>query len=383
MPLSSAAPLPPELSVVICTLDEHEAIGSVLRALSVALAQVSHEILVVDDSRDERTAQAVIACARTQRTVRLLRRREGQGLASAAIAGWDGARGRCLAIMDGDGQHDPRLIAQLYAQLQEGRHDLAVASRYLDGAHSGLGGVRHAMSRGAVRLTQLLLGARLADPMSGCFAMTRAWYGQVRPRLSGLGFKILVDVVASGPRRPRVAQLPALLGARQGGQSKMDARVVVDLLTLLVEKRSRGWIPARMTLFFAVGLSGLALHLSLLAALTAAHWPFWAGQLLAIMAAMTSNFVLNNELTFRDRRLRGARLLSGLLMFYLACLGGSFLNEGLALALHALGAHWTLAAVAGSVAAALWNYHAAKRTAWSAEVNPAPAAVVEQRIPQH
>ncbi|MEE7561184.1 glycosyl transferase family 2, partial [Xanthomonas sp. Kuri4-2] len=80
MPLSSAAPLPPELSVVICTLDEHEAIGSVLRALSVALAQVSHEILVVDDSRDERTAQAVIACARTQRTVRLLRRREGQGL---------------------------------------------------------------------------------------------------------------------------------------------------------------------------------------------------------------------------------------------------------------------------------------------------------------
>lgn len=362
---------------MICTLDEHEAIGGVLQGLSAALEGVDYEVLVVDDSRDERTAQAVLGRAAHDPAVRLLRRRDGRGLASAAIAGWDAARGRYLAVMDGDGQHDPGLIAALLAQLRGGARDVAVASRYLGGCGSGLGRVRHAMSRGATWLTLGMLGVRLADPMSGCFMMTRAWFAQVRPRLSGLGFKILVDVVASGDRRPRTAQLPARLGERHGGASKMDARVVFDLLSLLVEKRSHGWIPARMTQFFLVGVSGLGVHMAVVAALLALAWPFWAAQMLAIMLAMTSNFLLNNVLTFRDKRLRGARLLSGLLMFYLACLGGGFINEAVALGGNALGLHWSLSAAFGALAAAFWNYHVSKRTAWSETVN---VATVEEAI---
>lgn len=366
----------PRLSVVICTLDESDAIAGVLDELSATMAGIDHEIVVVDDSHDELTAQAVLACAAHTPQIRLLRRREGRGLASAAIAGWDAAHGQYLAIMDGDGQHDPRLIAQMFRLLEQGRQDVVVASRYLHSRSSGLGLVRHAMSRGAVRLTQLLLGARLADPMSGCFAMTRDWYADVRPHLSGLGFKILVDVVASGRRRPNTAEVPTQLGERRGGVSKMDPRVVADLLTLLLEKRTRGLLPAQMALFFAVGLGGLAVHLTALWALLHAGCPFWVGQLVAIMAAMTCNFLMNNILTFRHCRLRGARMLSGLLMFYLACMFGAFVNESIGWALHAAGVNWALAAGAGSVAAALWNYHAAKRTAWSSTLNPPQAAAV-------
>jgi dolichol-phosphate mannosyltransferase len=105
-----------------------------------------------------------------------------------------------------------------------------VASRYLDDNGSGLTGLRHWGSRAGVMASSLLLGLRLADPLSGCFLMTRTWYETARPRLSGRGFKILIDVVASTRRRPRLEQVPTALRPRVGGVSKLDLRVVFDLL---------------------------------------------------------------------------------------------------------------------------------------------------------
>lgn len=354
----------PQVSLIICTLDEHEAIGGVLDEARAELAGVSHEIIVVDDSANDLTAMVVKAHARADPTVRLIRREGCRGLASAAIAGWDAARGRTLAIMDGDGQHDPRLIGQLLRRLDDGDADLAVASRYLDSAESGLCGPRHLISRGGVMLSGLLLGLRLADPMSGCFAMRRAWYEAVRPSLSGLGFKILVDVVASGRRRPVVEQIPTVLRARAGGESKLDLRVAIDLVTLLVEKRTGGAISARMSQFLMVGATGLAAHMAVLSLASLTTMPFWAAQTCAILAAMSWNFALNNSLTFRDRRLAGPALWRGLLSFYAACLGGALVSEAAGAALAGVGAPWLVAGAAGAVLGAFWNYQAARRVTW-------------------
>ncbi|MFT4254224.1 MAG: GtrA family protein, partial [Caulobacter sp.] len=297
-------------------------------------------------------------------TIRLLKREGVGGLASAAIAGWDAARGQTLAVMDGDGQHDPRLIGAMLRRMAQGEPDLVVASRYLDGAGSGLSGFRHAISRGGVNLAGLLLGLRLADPMSGCFLMSRDWYETVRPRLSGVGFKILVDVAASGPRRPAVAQIPTALLPRAGGESKLDLRVAFDLVGLLAEKRTNGVLSARLFQFLAVGASGLVVHLGVLGATQAADMAFWTGQTLAILVAMTWNFGLNNVLTFRDKRLRGAALWRGLLSFYAACLGGALLNDLAGAGLDAVGAPWLAAGAGGALLGALWNYHASRRVTW-------------------
>ncbi|MBN6102524.1 glycosyltransferase [Xanthomonas sp. CFBP 8703] len=369
MPSSSPAALQaaPTVSVVICTLNEHEAIGPVLRELAAHLQHIDYEAIVVDDSDDERTAQAVTAYAAGNPAVRLVRRRGGRGLASAAIAGWDSARGRCLAIMDGDGQHDPALIARMLRRMRDSEAEVVVASRYLEAGGSGLCRHRHALSRVGVRLSQALLGLGVADPMSGCFLMRRSWYRQVRPQLSGVGFKILVDVLASARRRPYTVQVPTQLRRRRGGASKLDARVVADLAALLLEKRTRGWLPARMSLFFAVGLSGMGVHLLLLGTLLMLGTAFWLAQLLAICTAMGWNFQCNNLLTFRDRRLSGMRLLHGMVMFYAACLGGAILSELIGSGLHALRLPWWLAGAAGALAAGGWNYHAAKRSAWRPE----------------
>jgi len=354
----------PRVSVVICTLDEQEAIGGVLDAVSADLAGVAHEIIVVDDSLDDATAQVVLARAQVLQGVRLIRRNGAGGLASAAIAGWDAARGETLAVMDGDGQHDPRLIRRMLERMAEAPADVVVASRYLDDKGSGLTGFRHWGSRAGVGVSSLLLGLRLADPLSGCFLMTRAWYETVRPRLSGLGFKILIDVVASDRRRPRLLQVPTALRARVGGVSKLDLRVVFDLAALLVEKRTGGALSARMTQFLFVGLTGLLVHLMALSTGRALGAPFWLGQSGAIFLAMSWNFMLNNGLTFRDRRLHGRALWQGLASFYLACLGGAAVSEVVGAALHALDVPWYAAGVAGALLGAFWNYRAVQRLTW-------------------
>jgi dolichol-phosphate mannosyltransferase len=357
----------PEVSVVICTLNEHEAIGGVLRELDAALTHCQHEVIVVDDSSDERTARVVQDYAQTHPWVRLLRRQGGRGLASAAVAGWDAARGQTLALMDGDGQHDPELIARMLDDTAALGSEVVIASRYLASSASGLGLVRHAGSRITTGISRLLLGLKVADPMSGCFLMTRTWYQQVRPQLTALGFKILIDVLASGARRPQVSQVPTQLRERAGGTSKLDLRVVLELGAQLFEKATRGMVPARMALFFGVGVSGLGVHLATLSLATWAGRPFWLAQLVAIWLAMSWNFALNNLLTFRDRRLHGVAALRGLVVFYAACLSGAILSEALGVVAAWLGLPWFVAGIGGALLAGVWNYHLAKRAAWGTE----------------
>ncbi len=364
----------PELSVVVCTLNEHEAITGVLAGIDRALAGREHEIIVVDDSSDTRTAEAVLAYGHDRPWVRLIHRKGGRGLGSAAVLGWDAARGRNLALMDGDGQHDPQLLAGMLDARQADGCDVVIASRYLESSASGLGVVRHAMSRCGVLAARALLGLRIADPMSGCFLMSREWFTRVRPGLHTLGFKILIDVLAAGGTRPRVAQIPTRLRERTGGSSKLDLKVMLELAAQLVEKATRGLLPARMAMFFAVGISGLAVHLGVLGVATKAlGLPLWAGQLFAIWLAMSWNFVLNNQLTFRDRRLHGLAALRGMLVFYAACLSGAILSEALAVALQRLDAGWLIAGGGGALIAGVWNYHLARRAAWNIEADAAIA----------
>lgn len=368
---------PPALSVVICTLDESDCIGAVLRELREALAGLDYEVLVVDDSSDELTAGVVLAHAAGDRRVRLLRRYGARGLASAAIAGWEAARGGMLAIMDGDGQHDPHLLPKLVQDLVGSGADMAVASRYAAQGGSGLSGRRHLVSRAGTLLTHAMLGVHSTDPLSGLFVMTRTWFERARPRLSGVGFKILVDLLASGRRRPQLVEVSTALRARHGGSSKLDSRVIVELAALLLEKRTGGMLSARFGLFAAVGSTGVAVHLGVLAvAKGPAGLPFWAAQGVATIAAMTSNFFLNNALTFRDRRLSGRALWPGLLTFYASCAGGAALSEAAGSVANGLNVPWMAAGIIGAAVASLWNYAAAKNATWRADrPGPAPSSL--------
>ena len=71
---------------------------------------------------------------------------------------------------------------------------------------------------------------------------------------------------------------------------------------------------------------------------------------------MTSNYVLNNVLTYRDMRLRGWSFVRGWVSFVVACSVGALANIGIADHLFQGGNLWFTSAVAGVVIGAVWNY---------------------------
>ena len=88
--------------------------------------------------------------------------------------------------------------------------------------------------------------------------------------------------------------------------------VLAEFLFLMIEKLSRGLVPPRFVLFGLVGSLGLIIHLAVLNLAAAFESTFVEAQVTATIAAMVFNFVLNNEFTFRDRRLTGPAWIVGL-----------------------------------------------------------------------
>ncbi|MGA9659144.1 MAG: glycosyltransferase [Asticcacaulis sp.] len=365
----------PDLSLIICTLNEGTAIRSVINEICDTLAHIHHEIIVVDDNSTDNTAAEVLDVAKSRPNVRLHVRINERGLSSAAIKGWDMAHGKYLGVMDGDGQHDPKAILAMAEIILKGDKDLVCVSRYIGKSETGLSFFRDLGSRAATLATGLVLRVPLTDPMSGCFMMTRDYYMSARKKLTGVGFKILLDVAASSPIQPRFTEVKASLRQRQGGESKLDIRVVLDLAALLVEKATGGVMKARFVLFAGVGMSGVVVSAIVLALFKIlfgnSDAEFGIAQFVAIMVSMTSNFFINNAITFRDKRLKGAAMWAGMFGFYLACAPGAVLNWFIGVALKSMHVEFILAGVVPAFLIGILNFWFVKMLAWRAPKPPA------------
>jgi dolichol-phosphate mannosyltransferase len=304
---------------------------------------------------------------RADRRVRSVRRLGRRGLASAVVEGIQSSFAPYIAVMDADMQHDERLLAQMLEMLRRDEADIVVGSRYA--AEGGLGEWdqrRRRISMVATHLSRLVLKGRdLTDPMSGFFMLKRATFDAAVRRLSQEGYKILLDIVASSPRTPRIREVPYVFGLRRHGESKLDSMVVLDYLTLLLDKLIGRWVPVRFLMFVAVGSVGVLLHMAVLTTALGLDLPFFWAQTAATAVAIAGNFFLNNALTYRDKRLKGfGPLLLGLVTFYTVCSVGAIANVGIANFLFVQDyARW-VSGICGALVGAVWNYAASALFTW-------------------
>ena len=356
----------PELCVVVPVLNERDNVGPLVDLLRATLAGIDWEVVFVDDGSTDGTRDAVAAIGRADSRVRLLHRRGRRGLASAFIEGVECSLAPYVAAMDGDLQHDETLLPAMLAVLRAGEADVVIGSRYIAGG--GLGewdSKRASMSGLATKLSQLVLRAEVTDPMSGFFMLPRAVFNRAAPHLSAIGFKILLDLLASLPEKPRVRELPYTFRTRVAGESKLDAGVLFDFGLLLLDKLIGGVVPVRFVMFAIIGALGLIAHLIVLRLGLAAGLNFDVAQGLATACAILGNFILNNEITFRDRKLKGARVLPGLLVFAAVCAVGAVANLNVAsLMVNAGHQAWWTAGVVGAAMSLVWNYAVGSTLTW-------------------
>lgn len=356
----------PELTLVVPTFNERENVPLVVERVAKALAGVEWEIIFVDDDSPDGTAAAAREIGRTDPRVRCIRRVGRRGLAGACIEGMLASQANYVGVMDADLQHDETLLPQMLAVLRSGDADLVIGSRYVgDGsANEGLSRTRHAGSELATTLARRILGITVTDPMSGFFMLRREALEAVAPKLATEGFKILADILASSEGL-RVREVPYSFRARLHGDSKLDNQVALDFLGLLVARATRNTVPVRFVSFILVGASGIGVHLvALKAALSLFDLHFAAAQTFATIVAMTSNFYLNNFITYADQRLRGLAALRGLLLFYVICAVGAVSNIGVATWLYDNRPVWWLAGLTGSIVGAVWNYALSSALVW-------------------
>jgi dolichol-phosphate mannosyltransferase len=369
---SARAAISPELSVIIPTLNERENVPLIVERLNGTLAGIAWEVIFVDDDSPDGTADIVRELARTQPNIRCLQRIGRRGLSSACIEGMLASAAPYLSVMDGDLQHDEALLPRMFEKIQAERLDVVVASRYVaEGSLGNFGASRVAISGFATKLSRVVVKADLTDPMSGFFMIERAAFDGAMRRLSGQGFKILLDLFASTPRPFVFAELPLHFRERLHGESKLDTLVAWEYLMLLLQKLLGPAVPVRFLLFSLIGGFGLGVHLATLWTVLHLSASFAAAQGVATVVAMTFNFLLNNLFTYRDRRLKGWRILSGLGSFYAVCGLGAIANVGIASSI--AGNHsWWLAGLAGAAVSAVWNYAMSSVFTWSAR-RPASA----------
>jgi len=358
----------PEVSVVVPTFSEAENVEELHARLTRVLEGEDWELIIVDDDSPDGTAEVARRLAQRDRRVRCIQRIGRRGLSSAVVEGALSSSAPLIAVMDGDLQHDESVLPTLIREARARGLDLAIGSRYTEGGGTGEWGDRRKwMSRFATRLARGLTPQDLSDPMSGFFVMQSGLLRESARRLSGYGYKILLDLIASAGRPLKYAEVAYVFRTRTRGESKLDSLVMWEYLMLLADKRFGRIVPPRLISFALVGGTGVAVHFAILSSLylgLAVRFPI--AQAAAAWGAMTSNFFLNNVLTYRDRRLHGFGLLRGLASFYVVCSLGALANIGIASYAFAERTEWAISAAAGIVVGTLWNYLATARFTWRA-----------------
>jgi dolichol-phosphate mannosyltransferase len=368
-----------QLAVILPTFNERKNIALMVERLDAALKGLSWEAIFVDDNSPDGTAEEARRIGRTDPRVRVIERIGRRGLASAAIEGMCATAAPIVAVMDADHQHDPALLPGMYEAVSSPDYDVAYASRFAEGASTEAWGRpdRVKASGLANRIARRVTGVQLSDPMSGFFMLRAETLRADAHRLSGVGFKILLDILATVDAPLRVKEFPLNFAARAEGESKLDRTVVFEFLIGLYDKWLGRIIPTRFALFGTIGGLGVIVHMAVLAAVLGAFgqkvlYHNWSDQLEFIIAqtsaaivAMSFNFMLNNELTYADKRLRGfVPLLRGWAKFALTCSVGLLANVGAAAALMRMGFHAYPAAIVGIVVGSVWNFALSSKFVW-------------------
>jgi dolichol-phosphate mannosyltransferase len=367
----------PQLAVIVPSFNERDNIAPLYEKVTAALGDIPFEFIVVDDNSPDGTAEVVKALARSHPNVRCIHRIGRRGLSSAVIEGISASAAPYFAVIDADHQHDETILPLMLDKALAGDH-IVVGTRYAGegSAGEGFSKARETGSRLATRLSGIVTGRALSDPMSGFFLMRRDVFDEIAPSLSTEGFKILLDIIVSSGRARsrrgkelRIGEVPYTFRPRFAGESKMSSIIVVQFLGLVLSKLTGGLLPPTFLLFAFVGGLGVLVNMAALGIagrVLNVNDPgdfAWA-QAIAVVVAMTFNFMLNNELTYANKKLRGWRYLRGLLTFYAVCSIGAVASVSVGTWIYTWDRSFWLAGIAGVLMSVVFNYSVTRVFTW-------------------
>jgi dolichol-phosphate mannosyltransferase len=325
--------------VIIPTYNERENIQKVIPLLVDVFTRITHwqmEILVVDDSSPDKTADIVSELQKKYKNVHLLVNQHKSGLGGAYLKGMEKAFGDLKADVvfefDADLSHDPQKIPAFLSAIDQGA-DMVLGSRYIPG-----GGIpddwgihRKFLSViGNIIIMVVLTDFRIRDWTGGYRAITKKVYQAVSPEMhsekfSGYTFQIgfLHKAVKKGFK---IKEVPFKFLDRTIGESKMGMEYIKNTLLYILKVRIKDILSHRVFKFLMAGGMGAMVQFIALA-LWRHVAPYQLAYFLAVECAVVSNFIINNVWTFADRKLKVAQLPGKFVQFNLASSGSIIIQQ--------------------------------------------------------
>ena len=360
-----------DISFVLPSFNERNNILPLLDELLELSDVYELELIVIDDNSTDGTSSLVRERAKKNRRIRLINRLGRSGLSSAIKEGCINATGEVIAIMDTDGQHEVSSIKVAIQKLLDNRLDLVIGSRFLN--ESSIQGLSQKREGGSIiansfeRFSLPSQYSHLNDFMSGCLVFKRQSCISLIEQIDVNGFKFLYELLAISKGSLKVNETPLSFRPRKYGTSKLDMAIVWDFLISLVHTILRRTIPRKAVSFAFVGATGVFVQLiTSFTLMSFSKIAFEQALPFAVVIAASSNFLINNWLTFRSNRLRNKALIIGLIKFLLVSSLPIIANVGLATSFYSyISQNALFSQLAGIIVVFIWNYAASSRLVWN------------------
>ncbi len=359
------------VSLILPTFNEAKNIYNLLVSLASIKDILISEIIVVDDDSSDGTSEIVRDLHRKDNRIRLISRVGRSGLASAIKEGLLNSLGEIAVVMDSDGQHDPVTVNKAVKYLINKKYDLVIGSRFHKDANIyGLSSKRERGSKLANSAARFSLSKKysyLTDYMSGFFVVKTDNLQKIIRKINVNGFKFLFELLALSNGNLRVGEVPLNFLKRDFGTSKLELPIIWDFLLSLLHSVCFRIIPRRAISFGLVGLTGIFVQLIMnFLLMDLLFLDFKYSLPISVIIAASSNYLINNALTFRFQRLVGFKLIIGLLKFLIVSSLPIIANVGLASTFYKIfDRNIILAQLAGIIVVFIWNYAASSKLVWN------------------
>ena len=359
------------LSIVIPTYNERDNIIILLEELKKVLKSISHEIIFVDDNSPDGTSAVVKDCMKKSSKIRLIHRIGRRGLAGAVIEGIFAANADIVAVMDCDLQHDEnKLLDMINLFSKNSSLDIVIGSRFTETgeiSEKAFSKIRELGSKATTFIIKKVLNITSTDPLSGFFMVKKESFLKSSENLQTQGFKVLADFLATSGKNIQIKEIGYRFKNRIAGESKMSFLTTLELIGLVLSQILKGKVSIRFILFCMVGLSGIFVQLLITGLVMLLINQFPTSQTFGIIAAMTSNYFLNNIITFQERKLKSLDLIRGLFSFYLICSLGAFTNIAIATYIFSFSSNWLISSFIGACFGAVWNFTLSSIFTWKSK----------------
>tara|TARA_B100001989_G_scaffold240389_1_gene205414 strand:+ start:1140 stop:2225 length:1086 start_codon:yes stop_codon:yes gene_type:complete len=358
------------ISIVIPTFNEVKNIIPLIKNLVSLVSNFEYEIIVVDDDSPDGTSDEVNKYMKFNKRIKLITRIGRSGLSSAIKEGLIFAQGKYLLVLDGDGQHHPSFVLDMIEEINKDKSDIVIGSRFLKTSNlEGLSNKRSKGSKIANKLARISLHknySKVTDYLSGCFCLESEKTRKFIRKIEINGFKFLYELLSLSKGDLVVKEVPLTFKERRFGYSKLDVAIVWDFLVSIIHNLTLRLLPRSAVSFGLVGISGIFVQLFITSFLVEIFLiEFYKALPFAIICAATSNFLINNQVTFRSERLKNLDLLIGLLKFLIVASLPVIANVGITTAFYKyITTDTFFAQIAGIAIVYAWNYLASSSFVW-------------------